>query len=145
MKTFAAPLIEHRDALDHIMRYMNEKDSNGLTDKAIEELTMALGHETRAFFDIADYICIQIRFEISESLRNIKSTQINSIWANYSEDRARVFNISEGLVDIRRNRRGNRDFVNQYKPLVDELFAIYKKFKIDIEPNLKKSYLRNFL
>lgn len=68
MRIFPAPLLEHRDALDHLMRYSRIYNEYGLCESAINELSNAKQHEIRAFFDIADYICVVIRSEIADTL-----------------------------------------------------------------------------
>lgn len=44
MRFFAAPTLEHRDALEHIMRYM-KMTSDGNNSDAVKQLESALGHE----------------------------------------------------------------------------------------------------
>lgn len=138
MNFFVAPMLEHRDALDHIMRYFNLKDKEGLTEKAIKELDRALAHELRAYFDIADFVCITIRQEIATSLKRVKARKITKIWSEYIDTKKRIIRVSEEIVNIRKNRSSSMEHIEKYKPIMEEIIDIYKSFIVDIEPKIRK-------
>ena len=141
MSFFVAPLIEHRDALDHIMRYFHIKTTDGLTDDAIKELERALSHELRAYFDIADYVCIMVRQEINNSLKRISTRKIKRVWSDYVQTKERIAKISEDIAEIRNSRSSSLEHINKYKVVVNEIFDIYKTYITDIEPHLRKKVL----
>lgn len=60
MKFFSAPTLEHRDVLEHVMRYFELSKDGNINEVAEEELA-AMSHEIHAFFDTADFICINVR------------------------------------------------------------------------------------
>lgn len=138
MNFFAAPLVEHRDALDHVMRYFSIKDNAGLSEEALVELDKALGHELRAYFDIADFVCVTIREEISASLKHVSSKKIKKIWTDYLSIKNRVVSVSEEIAAIRESRSGSLKHIEKYKKVLDEIFDIYKLYKTQIEPEIKK-------
>ena len=138
MNFFPAPLIEHRDALDHIMRYMNKIEENGLTEDAIKELDSALGHEIRAYFDIADFISVTIRDEISKSLKGISKKQIIQVWQEYNSIQKQMIELSEDIALIRKNRTGTVENIKKYKKVLEEMFTMCKQFRKEIKPYLIK-------
>lgn len=141
MSFFVAPLIEHRDALDHIMRYFYIKTTDGLTDNAIKELDRALSHELRAYFDIADYVCIMVRQEINSSLKRISTRKIKKVWDDYVQTKERIVKISEDIAEIRNSRNSSLEHIKKYKVVVNEMFDIYKTYITNIEPRLRKKTL----
>lgn len=140
MKFFVAPMIEHRDALEHIMRYMTLKQPV-LTQDALDELERALGHEIRAYFDIADFVCVTVREYIAMSLKRVSRKKIEKIWSDYSAIREEVVKVSEDIAEIRINRQGTMEYIDKYKPVLDKLFDIYNDYIINIEPKVKKKHL----
>lgn len=141
MSFFVAPVLEHRDALDHIMRYFNLKNKKGLSEEAIKELDRALEHELRAYFDIADYICITIRQEISSSLKRISSKKIQKVWGEYSDIKKRIVKSSEEIAAIRKNRDSSLKHIEKYKPVMEEMITIYKAYVTNIEPQIRKDFI----
>lgn len=133
MKFFVAPLIEHRDALDHLMRYIPIKG----TSEALKELNSALGHEIRAYFDVADFVCITVRDEISTSLKKIKPKDIKKIWGDYCSVKEKIVSFSEEIARIRQNRKGSLEDIEKYKDALEEVFSIYELYKTKIEPNIR--------
>lgn len=100
MNFFAAPLVEHRDALDHVMRYFSIKDNAGLSEEALVELDKA--------------------------------------WTDYVSIKNRVVSVSEEIAAIRESRSGSLKHIKKYKKVLDEIFDIYKLYKTQIEPEIKK-------
>lgn len=139
MRFFVAPMLEHRDALDHMMRYLQKtvQRDEVAKEKALDELKMAIDHEYRAFFDIADYICITVRSRIYDSIKHTPNWRIRSKWTTYSEDRRRITEISEKIVNIRNARETRSDSVKAYVKMMDEVFSLHKDFVEEIEPALK--------
>lgn len=138
MRFFLAPMVEHRDALDHLMRYFGLKNESGLSENAIKELEEALEHEIRAYFDTADYVCINVRKEIDDSLKEISSWRIKKVWNKYAEIKKRIVNVSEEIAEIRKNRTGRIEHVTRYQKVLTEVFDIYKYFAKEIEPRIRK-------
>lgn len=141
MSFFVAPILEHRDALDHIMRYFDLKNKNGLSEDAVKELDRALSHELRAYFDIADYVCITIRQQIANSLKRINSKKIQKVWSEYTDIKKRVVNVSEEIAEIRKNRNSSLTHIEKYKPVVEEMMGIYKVYVTNIEPKIRKKFI----
>lgn len=141
MSFFVAPVLEHRDALDHIMRYFDLKSKDGLSEEAIKELDRALSHELRAYFDIADYICITIRQQIANSLKQINSKKIQKVWDEYIDIKKRVVKASEEIAEIRQNRSSSLMHIEKYKPVIEEMISIYKVYVTNIEPEIRKKFI----
>lgn len=138
MRFFAAPTLEHRDALEHVMRYMKMTCDDELSYDAVKQLDSALGHEVRAYFDTADYVSILARDEIRKSLQRISVRKIKKNWENYSEIKREVMTISENIADIRERKIGNVELVKEYKSVIRNVIDTYKNFVKVIEPQLRK-------
>ena len=139
MRLFPAPLLEHRDALDHIMRYSRIVAKKGLCEEALSELRNAQQHEIRAYFDIADYICITIRSEIADSFSTLSKKQIKKIWAEYRSIRSRVISISDSIASIRNSRKESLASIMDYKNAIGEIFQIYDSYLLDVLPQIEHS------
>lgn len=138
MRFFAAPTLEHRDALEHVMRYMKMTCDNELSRDAVKQLDSALGHEVRAYFDTADYVSILARDEIRKSLQRISIRKIKKNWENYLEIKSKVITISENIANIRKHKTGNIKLVKEYKNVIRYVINTYKNFVKVIEPQLRK-------
>lgn len=136
MELFVAPLLEHRDALDHTMRYYDKKNRGCSHNELIEELKRVRGHEVRAFYDIADYTCILIRTEISQRLKQVSRRKIKKVWPNYVTDREMVMKYSEELADIRQSRTDFVESIPKYESVLENFYRTYTKFLNEIEPKL---------
>lgn len=150
MRFFVAPMLEHRDALDHLMRYLeksvvpdilqadeNEQErEKKAREEAVDELKNAIDHEYRAYFDVADYVCITVRKRIADSLRHVPKWKIRSKWENYIEDKNRIREISDKIVKIRSDRKSRHESIEEYKKLMQEVFEVHDKFVGEIEPRL---------
>lgn len=142
--TFLQPLKEHRDAYDHMMRvfYLPRRLEDPKVpaefdrDEYIEtNVEKALGHEYRAFFDMADWLTFICRRKIREelSLRRVKQAYT----AKYGED---AFQKAKKLIntvsfeiaqyrtekDIGKKGSSLSDVLN-YKGTIDQLLEIYKQ------------------
>lgn len=144
MRLFPAPLLEHRDALDHLMRYSRIYNELGLCESAVNELNNAKQHEIRAFFDIADYICVIIRSEINDTLSVLNARQIKNIWADYETVKKRVVDISERIAAIRKDRTETVDRIETYQDAVSEMFDIYYYYQLNVLPKVGKRWLHLF-
>ena len=144
---FLSPLLEQRDALDHLMRGFNQSDDEICSQESklaslknrLAQISKAYAHELRAFFDVADYICINIRLNISNALKHISRKKIISIWDCYLQSQKDIIEFCENFAKARcdRGEKDYREYVDQLK----EVVRIYKYFKINIEPCIKtKNY-----
>ena len=145
MNIFLAPLLEHRDALDHIMRFYEYTHDGKLTEDALKELANARSHEMRAYFDVADFICIGIREEISAGLDALSGWQIKRVWKDYIKVREEVSSISDDIAAIRKGRVDTLTYIDQYAKVIKRLFEIYEDFERKYLPILKKKYPWRFL
>lgn len=136
MQFFIAPMLEHRDALDHIMRYMEMRQA-GLSQQALNELNKALGHEIRAYFDTADFVCVTVRQYIASSMKSISKRKVERIWSDYLKIREKVLKVSEEIAEIRITRKGTMECIEKYKVVLDEIFEIYSEYISKIEPQIK--------
>lgn len=136
MELFVAPLLEHRDALDHTMRYYDKKNRGCSQSELIEELKRVRGHEVRAFYDIADYTCILIRTEISQRLKRVSRQKIKKYWPTYAMDREMVMKYSEELADIRQGRTDFSESIPKYESVLEKFYTTYTMFLNEVEPKL---------
>ena len=137
MKLFVAPLLEHRDAFDHVMLALHNKEQRGYVD--IDNLKSAYGHETRAFFDIADYAFIKTREYINKALKRVSNRKINKVWPEYKSIKAQVYNWSMKIAEIRSQRTATTESVERYKEeIIPSIFSILEDFIKNIEPKLRK-------
>lgn len=141
LRLFPAPLLEHRDALDHLMRYSRIYKESGLCDAAIDELSNAKQHEIRAFFDIADYICVIIRSEIADTLSVLSVRQINKIWSEYENVKKRAIDISETIAQIRKDRTETVDKIKTYQDAVNQMFDIYYYYQLNVLPKIGNRWM----
>lgn len=136
MELYPAPLLEHRDALDHLMRYSKIFEEQGLCKAAVNELANAKQHEIRAFYDVADYICITIRKEISDTLDSLSQRKIEKVWPEYKTVRSKVIELSNRIAEIRTGTRESVDSIPGYEEAVNEMFSIYATFQTEIQPKI---------
>lgn len=134
LKFFITPVLEHRDALDHLARAfdlaLSEKD-------CLDQLKNAQNHELRAFFDISDYICIKMREKIGLDLKRLSKAKIKKIWNDYEEVKIKVVELSKELADIRINRNNAIESVPKYVHLLDVHLDYYiNTYKKKIEPKI---------
>jgi hypothetical protein len=84
-RTFMAPVIQQRDALDHIMRAQAAELGmrEGGDDYIATNLDKALGHCYRAFFDIADWLSTRLRERILDALKPHSTACIREVLPEY--------------------------------------------------------------
>lgn len=142
MNMYIAPLVEHRDALDHLMRCFEKLDKGDSSFS--KEIENALGHELRSYYDIADYICINIREYISDTLNHMRPKDIKKIWVEYECKKREVFEISVEIAKIRNERRATIESVFKYRDnVMPRLFGIYEDFIKKFETYIR-GHIKNF-
>ena len=147
--SFIQPIKEQRDSLEHIVRAYSRMCSVSLEDLNKEDqeyvksnLSKALGHIFRAFFDCADILGIILREHLSTQLRNFSYSQIVQVWPKYETYRKQLIRMPKEFAKLRSSKDVAKKsdeiiaMVKQYKKCIDELFAIYDEFMEDIYPKL---------
>ncbi|MBW2618077.1 MAG: hypothetical protein JRC92_04300, partial [Deltaproteobacteria bacterium] len=104
--TFLQPFVEHRHALNHIIRgkaaELGLDDPKRDTEYQRRHLEKALGHLHRAFFDAADWFSIIMRERIIDLLSPYSSGVIaETIPLYYSETRPKIDSISRSIAKVR--------------------------------------------
>lgn len=147
--SFIQPIKEQRDSLEHIVRaYSRMSSALDVQSEEVRQyissnLSKALGHIFRAFFDCADVLGIILRERLSIQLREYSYRQIMEVWPDYEKYRKRLVVMPKEFAKMRTEKdiaQGTIriiDMVKSYKALVDELFVIYDEFVVDIYPHLK--------
>lgn len=139
LNMFPAPLLEHRDALDHIMRYWRIVQTQGISESAIKELDNAKHHEIRAFYDVADYTCILIRDDIATTLSFLSKKQIQSVWAEYQKVSSKVVSFSSKLAEIRARRTESIATIEEYETALHDLHDTYEFFQLNVLPKVGRN------
>lgn len=133
-KTFIQPMKELRDAYEHVVRAYTSNfnprvNSSNKDDYINTNLTKALGHEYRAFFDTADWFALICRENINRSVQMyIKSnSDIKEKVPNYDEMKNRIYEINNEIAQLRENKDvGNNSIlieeVDSYRRILDELY-----------------------
>lgn len=142
--TFLQPLKEHRDAYDHLMRvfYLPARlktlgtapDFNPV-DYIKKNVEKALGHEYRAFFDMADWLTFICRRKIREELsdQRVRKAYVRQYGA---EDYQSVKELINTVYTIIAQYRTEKDIgkaepplkdVQSYQKTIDQLLNICQK------------------
>lgn len=146
LKSFIQPIKELKDAYEHIVRAQSNLYSNEVSEKYIlENLSKAVGHEYRAFFDTADFMGIILRNKILERLHDFKYGQILSVYPEYETVRVRIMEMTDEIAELRiRKDVGSSDIMYKliitYKDVIYELLDYYVKIEKDIYPQLEIKY-----
>lgn len=142
--TFLQPLKEHRDAYDHLMRVFylptrlealdvaSDFDPVSYIRKNVEK---AVGHEYRAFFDMADWLTFICRRKIREEL---SYHQVRRVYVDRygEEDYRTVKNLINNVYVTIAQYRTEKDIGNAVPPLqdvqsyqktIDQLLDAYQK------------------
>lgn len=151
LSSFIQPIKEQRDSLEHIVRaynkyyYKNDLRISKSDEQYIKgNLSKALGHNFRAFFDCADILSIIIREKLSRSLNDFSYSEILNAWPNYEEKRLFLIDIPDKFAKLRTSKdvvKKSEDkvkMVDEYMELIHELMSIYKEFIRNIYPKLNK-------
>jgi hypothetical protein len=107
---FIQPFKEQRDALEHIIRARASeldivKDIEDTAKYITGNLEKALGHEYRAFFDIADWVGIIIREKVTELMSPYSHECISRVFPLYYIDiRPKLERANLEIADLRNNK-----------------------------------------
>ena len=147
--SYIQPIKEQRDSLEHIVRAysrMCSVSAEQLNKESQEyvksNLSKALGHSFRAFFDCADILGIILREQLSTQLNNFSYSQIIQVWPTYETYRKKLVQVPKEFAKLRNSKDVAKKsveiigMVKQYKQCIDELLAIYDEFMEDIYPKL---------
>ena len=148
---FWPPLVQQRDALDHIVRAQRAalhpdqaqvKGEEEAPNYVVMQLDKALGHAYRAFFDVADWFSIIMRERISEVVSQYSRPALLEVMPNYStEVESRVDDICAAIAKCRMDKdiggsmiTGN---VQTYTKIIEELSEILRRLR-SVQPKLDK-------
>jgi hypothetical protein len=131
---FFAPVIQQRDAHDHILRAQSAElglrsfeDTPALEDYVTSNLDKALGHEYRAFFDTADWLAILYREKILAALHRYSSESIAAVIPTYYQEIVpKVEKLHREIAAIRNGKdvgagEGVLEQVQEYRSLLEGL------------------------
>ena len=143
--TFVQPVRELRDALEHIVRAkavetgIAPPPNNINKDDYIRtSYGKALGHEYRAFFDVADWLSMTIREKVLGLMEDYsKETITNVVPSYYQEWRPAIEKVSIEIARIRDSKdiadKGKiLSEVQEYRDKIDELLEIHEQLLISI-------------
>ena len=135
------PLMQQRDALDHIMRaafawvnpetIASQKDADGKPQDpgkyASRQIDKALGHAYRALFDAADWLSIVFRERIREIMSSYRPATIHAVLPEYRQKiEPDIEKICFEIAKLRNNKDIGNDGgliggVQVYCDLIDKL------------------------
>ena len=151
LKSFLQPVKELKDAYEHVVRASTRAFCNTPNNDDIvyikANMEKAVGHEYRAFFDTADFLCITLRNRIISRLESFQYNQILIVWSEYEKARERIITITEDIASIRLKKDVGSsdkmcDLIFEYKGIVEELIKYYIKIDLEVYPELEKRYRR---
>jgi len=132
-KSFLQPKQEHWHAYDHVIRAMAcevgllEGASKDYADKHYKKV---LGHEYRAFFDAADFLCVKIRKRVIEALAPFDDIFLSLHFPEYhSRIRRQIDTISKEIAGLRGVKDVGQDdeilqVVARYRKTVQKLLDL---------------------
>lgn len=141
---FLQPIRELRDALEHIIRAqaaergINEEAETKEPGYVAHSYDKAIGHEYRAFFDVADWFSVCIRERITKLMKPFSQECIVAVLPDYySSIRPRVDQICKEIATIRCRKdiaKGNDVLaeVTKYREAIDELLALYERLQVHV-------------
>lgn len=152
LSSFIQPIKEHKDALEHLVRaysrYYSSETNTSLNsddnDYISQNLSKAIGHVFRAFYDTADILSIILREKLSVNLSNYKYEEIVKVWPNYEEKRLMLIDMPKKFAKLRTEKDIAREsfdkiaMVKEYRQSIDNLFEIYDFFMKKIYPKISK-------
>lgn len=126
---FLQPLKEHRDAYDHIIRVYAAKEAISSPENPEEymksNMSKAIGHEYRAFFDTADWLSFICRKKINALLAGKKREEIIAKYSGYDELKVMLLALPGQIAEQREHKDvGNNDMlteVNKYALILNSL------------------------
>jgi len=130
METFIQPLQEQRHALEHIVRSRIVEMDKGINDDYVQiNLERALGHVYRSFFDVADWVNLGIKTEVTELMKGYSSECIAKEFPiYYQEIRPTLERMCIEIAKI----RGEKD-ISKNAEIIPEV----EKYRIKINELLK--------
>lgn len=146
---FIQPFKEQRDALEHIIRVQAAKynivsDIEEDKEKYISgNLEKVLGHEYRAFFDIADWVSINIRVNVTNFMSPYTPECITKAFPSYYADiRPQIEKANLEIAKIRCDKDIPKNdniipSVEKYHAIIDKLIEISSNISIYI-PQLEE-------
>jgi hypothetical protein len=143
--SFLAPIIQERDALEHIVRA--QAVTVGMNSGRDQEyvranLDKALGHIYRAFFDTADWMAIGLRADIASMLEPYSNEGIKTVLPSYyTQIRPQLETINQEIANIRGAKDvGDEDIfkkIEQYYTQVEKLLD-FRKTVVAAIPSLEE-------
>lgn len=134
--TFLQPMKEHRDAYDHIIRvYSVQQGINNIQNRQeymLDNMSKALGHEYRAYFDTADWLTMVIKERLNKLLIGKDKKELESAFPDYNGFKERLVNLPERIASIRENKDIGKDGSSRYNEIVeyqDILDSLIKDYK----------------
>lgn len=129
--TFLQPLKEHRDAYDHIIRVqsvLSKKISIENPDEYMEKnMSKALGHEYRAFFDTADWLTLICRERINVLLNGKSIEDVKEKYPDYLNLKKMLLELPQKIASFRENKdigKTNESFmtdIDKYAEMLNNL------------------------
>lgn len=144
--SFVQPIKEMKDAYEHVVRAQSNLYSNEKSEEYISKnLSKALGHEYRAFFDTADFMGIILRNKIYDRLSRFEYNQIISAYPEYENVRVRIMDITDEIAELRIKKdvgSGNvmRELIVKYRDVIYELLSYYRTIETEIYPKLENQF-----
>jgi hypothetical protein len=139
-KTYAGPLNEMRNVLDHIMRAFQ------YPDRVQHEYHEAKEHLYRAGYDAWAMLCMHLGQKIEEDLSSFSIPVITAVIPTYYTDyKPKLIQVKADLADIRVHKRIDPDVqeksFGEYLPVVKGLFEMSKHVS-SVVPDLQKEHSR---
>lgn len=128
--SYLQPIKEFRDSYDHILRVFRKVlfENEAVDDAYIEkQLSKALGHEYRAFFDVADWfsiVCRKAAYEAIEQKSDNASTLVKQ-YPRYVECAELINGSGQKIAEIRAAKdvgANIANLVNDYQKLMMEIY-----------------------
>lgn len=136
--TYLQPVKEFRDSYDHFLRIvkhilLQDKTQNA-DDYTYNQLDKMLGHEYRAFFDVADYFSILCRDNINNIIKrsDLNYQELCVAYCDYDKSMDLLNKSISEITAIRNGKdiSGNiSDFVNRYQKVLLNLYEINKSLE----------------
>ena len=133
-QTYIQPALEHRHALEHIVRAQSALLGIGpqRPDSYVEgNLRQAFGHEYRSFFDAAEWICLTARRAIADQLTPYSTQCIAAVLPEYYRSyRPELERIGETIAELRSGKdahdlaRTLEDVRRFRETVIDRLLAL---------------------
>lgn len=133
--TFLQPLKEHRDAFDHVARVYGhnflQNDIKDIDAYCTANMSKAVGHTYRAFFDTADWLSYICRKKIRLLIQGKEYNDIVGKYPKYDELKNMLQNVPQAIANIRKSKDVSDDpkelvkEVNEYKAILDNLINAY--------------------